>query len=238
MASVKERVLAYVIRNLGLTETEIAGALFGPGAYQQQVNPAIQSLIKEGRVVKRPRYDNRMGVHPVIGDIPPPDSVRGTNPMSPATVGTNLRSDLRRGPESSGKRDPGSINWSAEYPLTRESAENYAPLDSGVYEILQSAEYPRYKGMTRTLYIGQSITGLKSELLNHFGRHVVANRLERIRLREGIQVAFRFAVLSPDATTRAEKTLLRQFEDRHWDLPVLNSQRGYPRGGDRHYRSR
>jgi hypothetical protein len=30
--------------------------------------------------------------------------------------------------------------------------------------------------------------------------------------------------------------LLRAFEDAHWDLPLLNSQRGYGRGADVHYR--
>ena len=33
-----------------------------------------------------------------------------------------------------------------------------------------------------------------------------------------------------------ESELLRQFEDRHWDLPVLNSTRGYGRDTDKHYR--
>jgi len=238
MTTVKERVIAYVGRNLGLTETEIAEALFGPGAYQQRVNPAVRSLIEEGRVVKRTRYDGSTGVYPARGGVPPPDSAREASRILLARGDTNLSSNLRRRSESPGKRDPGSINWSAEYVLTRESVENRAPIDSGVYEILQSVEYPRFEGRTCTLKIGRSKTGLKSELLNHFGRHVAANRLERIRLRQGIQVMFRFAVLGPDAIALAEKTLLRQFEDRHWDLPVLNSQRGYLRGEDRHYRYR
>lgn len=33
----------------------------------------------------------------------------------------------------------------------------------------------------------------------------------------------------------AEKRLLREFEDAHWELPLLNSTRGYERGEDRHY---
>ncbi len=34
-----------------------------------------------------------------------------------------------------------------------------------------------------------------------------------------------------------EAKLLREFEDIHWDLPVLNNQRGYKRGDDRQYRA-
>jgi hypothetical protein len=48
-------------------------------------------------------------------------------------------------------------------------------------------------------------------------------------------LAFRYAGLSTNEAREAEKFLLRGFEDKHWDLPVLNSQRGYDRGEDRHY---
>jgi hypothetical protein len=34
-----------------------------------------------------------------------------------------------------------------------------------------------------------------------------------------------------------ESTLLCEFEDLHFDLPELNSQRGYVRDSDRHYRT-
>jgi len=76
---------------------------------------------------------------------------------------------------------------------------------------------------------------LLQELLNHFIRHVAANRLTRIRNQPGINVTFRYVLISPETVTAAEKSLLRDFEDVHWELPALNSTRGYERGEDRHY---
>lgn len=76
---------------------------------------------------------------------------------------------------------------------------------------------------------------LQQELLNHFIRHVAANRLTRIRKRSGLNITFRYALPSPETVAATEKGLLREFEDVHWDLPALNSTRGYDRGEDRHY---
>lgn len=129
-----------------------------------------------------------------------------------------------------------SYSWSPEHALTRESIERHAPISSGVYEILQSVEYPRYRGNTRILKIGMSKSSLRDELLNHLVRHTVANRLARIQRRHEIQVSFRYLTPGPENAEEVEMDLLRKFEDEHWDLPVLNSQRGYARGEDRHYR--
>ena len=75
-----------------------------------------------------------------------------------------------------------------------------------------------------------------TELVNHLNRHVTANRLKRILNQPEPGVSFRFSVLKTEQVADAEKTLLKEFEDRHWDLPFLNAQRGYKRGDDRHYR--
>jgi len=128
------------------------------------------------------------------------------------------------------------LNWSDEYQFQRSDINEYAPAAAGVYEILQSIEYLRYEGPTRTLKVGMSKSDLRQELLNHIVRHTSANRLSRIRKRVGVRVTFRYATLSPGDAIEAEKQLLRDFEDKHWDLPVLNNQRGYLRGEDSRYK--
>ena len=128
------------------------------------------------------------------------------------------------------------LAWSDEYWLSAHSIANNAPVTSGVYEILQSHEYPRYRGATRNLKIGVSKNDLSSELANHDIRHTAANRLARVRSQPRLTVSFKYVILGVEAAGNAEKALLKDFEDHHWDLPVLNSQRGYGRGEDRHYR--
>jgi hypothetical protein len=41
-----------VARRPGLTETQIAKALFGPAGYAQQVNGACRSLVRRGLIVR------------------------------------------------------------------------------------------------------------------------------------------------------------------------------------------
>ncbi len=86
------------------------------------------------------------------------------------------------------------------------------------------------------LKIGMSKTDLREEIMNHFQRHTVANRLSRIRNRPEIQVTVDFAIDTVGSATEIERKLLREFEDEHWDLPILNSQRGYARSQDTHYK--
>jgi hypothetical protein len=127
-------------------------------------------------------------------------------------------------------------NWSGEFPFTSEAIRRNAIVSPGVYEILQSHEYQRYEGKTRVLKIGMSQSNLCQELSNHLDRHAAANRLARIRSRRGLMVTFRFVPAESGSASSVEKQLLRDFEDRHWDLPVLNSHRGYERTEDRHFR--
>lgn len=126
--------------------------------------------------------------------------------------------------------------WSEEFSIASDTISGKVPVNPGVYLILQSVEYPRYEGKTRILKIGMSKSDLRQELLNHLGRHTVANRLLRISKRQDLSVTFRFAIVDAIKARLEEKQLLRDFEDNHWDLPVLNSQRGYERNEDRHYR--
>ena len=122
--------------------------------------------------------------------------------------------------------------WSNEFPLDRGGIRN-APLKSGVYEILQDREYPRYKLLTRTVKIGMSKQNLRQEIENHLQRHTTANRIKRIK--NEVRVTYRYKISSPDEAQTIEKVLLKEFEDRHWDLRVCNSTRGYGRNEDGHY---
>ena len=51
-----------------------------------------------------------------------------------------------------------------------------------------------------------------------------------------IRIAVVFASLPLDQPAASERQLLCEFEDEFWDIPVLNSQRGYARDADVHYR--
>lgn len=127
--------------------------------------------------------------------------------------------------------------WSREYPFDRASIQENVPDGPGVYEILQSEAYPRYQGETRVLKIGMTKASLRDELLNHLTRHTSANRLTRIRRRPGIHVMFRCLCIDQEEARAVEGQLLQKFEESHWEVPALNSTRGYARGTDKHYRT-
>ena len=126
--------------------------------------------------------------------------------------------------------------WSDPIPFDQNALRGQVPRSPGVYQIVQTPAYQRYEGSTAVLKIGKSDGSLQDEVLNHFQRHTAANRLARIRGRPGASVSVVYSVLAVGDVAEAERTLLREFEDRHWDLPVLNSQRGYARATDAHYR--
>ena len=129
-----------------------------------------------------------------------------------------------------------AIQWSPEHAFESRRIESNVPHSPGVYEILQSPKYPRYAGETRVLKIGCSKADLRAELSNHLIRHAAANRLTRVRNQADVRVSFRYAVVGEAVAVSTEKSLLRDFEDEHWDLPLLNCTRGYERGADMHYR--
>ena len=122
-------------------------------------------------------------------------------------------------------------NWSQELAFERSVIRGIAATP-GVYRILQSRSYPRYRGCTRTLKIGMSRSGLRSEILNHFNRHAVANRLKRLQSQDGIEVTVEFLETTAEMAPLIEKDLLIAFEEEHFDLPLLNSARGHKRGAD------
>ena len=126
--------------------------------------------------------------------------------------------------------------WSPEVPFDRPAILAMLPKRAGVYEIRQSQPYPRYLGTTKVLKIGRSDQDLQAEVMNHFTRHTAANRLAWIRAQHHLTITVAFVELPSKETETEEARRLREFEDRHFDLPLLNSQRGYRRDDDRHYR--
>ncbi len=128
------------------------------------------------------------------------------------------------------------IRWSEEVAFVQKAIDAAVPDSSGVYQILQDRPYPRYRGHTRILKIGKSDASLRAEICNHFIRHTAANRLARVKAQPGVVVSIVFTSLPPEQAGNAESQLLREFEDTFWDVPLLNSQRGYARGADQHYR--
>jgi hypothetical protein len=55
-----------VARQPGLTETQLAKALFGPTGYAQQVNGACRSLVRRGLIVRYGKgYSEPFIYHPV-----------------------------------------------------------------------------------------------------------------------------------------------------------------------------
>jgi len=102
-----------------------------------------------------------------------------------------------------------------------------APATGGVFEILRTTAYHRYKGETRVLNIGQS-KNMRKEINRRRMIHTTARRTKKIKLE--YNVPFRYA--KNNAPKKLENKLLKEFEDSHHDLPVLDSQRGYKRNED------
>lgn len=120
--------------------------------------------------------------------------------------------------------------WSAEIPFDQRALAR-VPITPGVYQILQNAVYPRYKGSTRILKIGMSRVSLRKEIGNHFNKHTAANRLKRI-CRQNTIITVTFLELASHDVSAFESRCLRDFEVNYWDLPLLNSTRGFLRGSD------
>src|SRR6266568_1415550 len=220
-----DRILALVQRRPGLTDREITDVLVGKGAPQQHVNQTCNRLHARGLLLRPHRADGK------IGNYPAATAAEGARlqPRGPADS---------RPAEDHGVQPNAPLHWSAEIPFRQDAIRRSVPHSAGVYKLLQSTEYARYKGSTRVLKIGRSDSDLSGELLNHFQRHAVANRLMRVRGQPGLVVTVTFAETNAAAASVHERELLKSFEDGHWDLPVLNSQRGYERGGYAHYRRR
>ena len=223
MATRADIVLRVIVEHPGLTESEVARVIFGPGGYQQQVSKIVRELIQQGLVSKFPRNpDGKNGLF--AGTIPGSASVLSGRSGVDATPSRSVQAHI----------EPGVT--SAEYLFSRQNISAYVPQTAGTYLFLLELEYPRYEGTSRILKIGISERDLRLELLNHLNQHVAANRIKRIQSQQGLKVSFCFRVCEPDSARYIEKEMLKSFEDEHFDLPLLNRQGGYLRGEDVHYR--
>jgi len=53
--TIAERIMAVVAHRPGLTEAELADALFGRAGYQARVSQVCRSLVRQGRIERRGR---------------------------------------------------------------------------------------------------------------------------------------------------------------------------------------
>lgn len=123
------------------------------------------------------------------------------------------------------------LQWSGPVAFERDAVRRSVPDLPGVYKVVQTPNYYRYRGNTEILEIGKSLK-LRSEVLRHFGQHTVVNRLKRIRNQGAVAVQVLWKDLPAELATKIESLLLEEFEDEHWELPALNSHRGYRRNKD------
>lgn len=223
MPTLPQRIVELLHTDPGLTDREITNQLLGRDVGSQAINQTCRRLERQGSLVRRDRGDGR------IGNFPGPTEATPTRKE-------RLEAPPRVRPQPSPFPPGDPSRWSTEIPFEQVRIDHAVPHAPGVYRILQSTRYPRYQGTTRILKIGKSEADLCQELLNHFQRHTVANRLARVHSDKAVTVTVDFAVTSPTDAALEEQSLLRCFEDEHWDLPVLNSQRGYQRGSDRQFR--
>jgi hypothetical protein len=82
MPSLKDRLVALLQRDAGLTDREITDRLFDSVTGPQAVNQAARSLNMTGRVVRRARSDGQIGNYlAATGDLPaaPPKPVTATD---------------------------------------------------------------------------------------------------------------------------------------------------------------
>ena len=223
MESLSDRILALVLKTPGLSDREITDILVAKGAPQQHVNQVCNRLHARGLLSRRARPGGKTGNYPAQG------------------TAEETRTEHRRPAESGAVEEDGvmpdtPLHWSLEIPFRQDEVVRAVPHSAGVYQVLQGSEYPRYRGSTRVLKIGQSDRDLCGKILNHFQRHTAANRLTRVRGQTDLIVTVVFAKTDGASAGAHEGQLLRAFEDAHWDLPLLNSQRGYGRGADGHHR--
>ena len=221
MESLSDRILALVLKTPGLSDREITDILVAKGAPQQHVNQVCNRLHARRLLSRRARPDGKTGNYPA-GGTAEETRTEHRRPAEPGAV------------EAEGVVLDTPLHWSVI--CSKDEVARAVPHSAGVYRVLQGSEYPRYRGSTRVLKIGQSDRDLCGEILNHFERHAAANRLTRVRGQTDLIVTVVFAKTDGTSAGAHEGQLLRAFEDAHWDLPLLNSQRGYGRGADVHYR--
>jgi hypothetical protein len=89
VATLKESILALVRSAPGLTDREITNRLLGSRAPLQAVNKMARSLVAEGLVARRCRYDGKLGNYaaavsqgPSLGPVAGGESIEAIDPLS------------------------------------------------------------------------------------------------------------------------------------------------------------
>src|SRR3989337_3051634 len=98
------------------------------------------------------------------------------------------------------------IPWSQPIPFEQQEIQLNVPQTPGVYRIIQTFQYSRFRGSTPSLKIGSSRTDLRQEILNHFQRHTAANRLARIRGQQDVTVQVQYSVSTASEAVDLEHT--------------------------------
>ncbi len=112
--------------------------------------------------------------------------------------------------------------WSAWQLLCYEKTADL-PEFPGVYEVrFKNYSFPRLKGTTKTLYIGCTPErGLKKRLRSLInGRHIARKRIRKIA--DELQKELEFRYMVTFLPKQAEAELLREYEEKHLELPPCN----------------
>lgn len=112
--------------------------------------------------------------------------------------------------------------WSEWQPLHEKNIEEL-PVFPGIYEIrTKDYLFPRLRGITSILYIGcTEQRGIKKRIKSLIkGRHIARKRIQRIVTELEKDLQFRFKVYFQ--AKQAEKDALKEYEDKHLELPPCN----------------
>lgn len=112
--------------------------------------------------------------------------------------------------------------WSEWYLLCYENTVDL-PEIPGVYEVrFKNYSFPRLRGITNILYIGCTDKGgLKKRLRSLIkGRHIARKRVYKITEELQKELEFRYRVTF--LARQAEAELLREYQEKHLELPPCN----------------
>ncbi len=127
MASLKERILALISQEPGLTDREITDRLEGKNAIQQPINQAAHQLKVLGKLVRRHRSDGLIGNYPAIpmdeATFIPQQTLVPTTPNQGVLLSEDdLKRTLQDWLVSSGWRV--DVKWAKEHGIDIEAFKN------------------------------------------------------------------------------------------------------------------
>ncbi|MHA1410264.1 MAG: hypothetical protein ACTSQY_08185 [Candidatus Odinarchaeia archaeon] len=123
--------------------------------------------------------------------------------------------------DSSQLTNSGFVNW---YPFNRQTIKN-APAMNGVYVIrmFDGQSFGRVKGESDIVYIGKAKrkNGLKVRVADYFrksSRTTTEFRINRFANKFDLDISWQICQKPEDL----EMTLLKRYEEEHYELPPLN----------------